>query len=344
MPGPNYTIFLRAQPLPALVLEAYAWPAKDPSETLVYAVDGLIWLAVNKMTLVSFTVAVNATLAVLGSGLMTSQGTATGVWLRLSGGMSGSTPTIVIHMQLLDEYGDPCIRVVTVALPIAIQTPGRLAFYPTSPVTLAPGATWYASFRGTFQIAPAWSLLATTEPANADTFYLNGGNVSIASNTTFFPGSSLNLAVGDLWTDGGTVICNGNPGLPTDADNPAVGTLVYNGGLLSLARRTVVPQSPLLLPSGATWYNSYRGASAIVPVWAALPTSEPANADAFWWNGGVLSIASNTTFLSSIPDGLPLGSLSNDGGIVLAAGNPGLPTSSLIPGTLLYTGGTLTLA
>lgn len=320
-------------PVPGFfVVPLLQWTDKRPLDFEDFALDLALWLADDADTIAS------VTCGTLQSGLQVGAASMAGtiVSTYLRAGIVGTVYTVDFVVTATSG------RVIDV--PVAVRCVAGLASFPTSPVLLAPGAIWLAAFRNSFQIVPVWSALPTTEPANSDLFYLNGGTVSIASNTTLLPTGPTGLAVGDIWNDGGTIICNGNPGLPTDASGSPAGTLVYNGGVLSLARSTTPAQSPLMLAAGATWFNAYRGASAVVPVWAALPTSEPANADAFYINGGILSIASNTTYLPSIPDGLPLGGIWNDGGLVMSAGNPGLPTSSFIHGTLLYNGGTLSLA
>lgn len=309
------------------------WIDKRPLDYEDFSLDMSAWLTDDADTVAS------VTCGTLQAGLQVGAASKAGsvVSTMLRAGIVGTTYSV----GFVVTGASGCVIDVSVS----VRCVAGLSAFPTSPVLLVPGATWFAAYRNSFQTVPAWSALPTAEPPNADLFWLNGGSVSIPSNTTLLPSGPSGLAVGDLWNDGGMVVCNGNPGLPTDASGSPDGTLVYNGGVLSLARSVAVAQSPILLSAGAAWFNSYRGAPAIVPVWAALPTSEPANADAFYLNGGsVLSIASNTTYLPSIPDGLPTGGIWNNGGTVMAAGNPGLPTSSATPGTLLYNGGALTLA
>jgi hypothetical protein len=103
-----------------------------------------------------------------------------------------------------------------------------------------------------------------------------------------------------------------------------------------------VPTSPVLLAPNRAWFNAFRGTMATAPNWGALPTSQPIEPDAFWLNGGVVSIASNSSYLPSSPPAT-IGDLWNNGGVVVCNGNPGLPVSSGVTGTLLYNFGPLTV-
>lgn len=103
-----------------------------------------------------------------------------------------------------------------------------------------------------------------------------------------------------------------------------------------VAGLSTFPTSPVLLASGAVWYNAARNYFPTVPVWAALPTSQPGNLDGFWLNGGVVNISPASTFLPTSNAGLAIGDLWNNGGVVSCNGNPGLPTSSITSGDLVY--------
>jgi hypothetical protein len=199
------------------------WPDKRPLDVLDYSLDLASWLADAGDTITS----------------VTARTSTPGLRIALSGaGFSGTVCTVFLTGGIGDKiYGVDLVVVTTNGLTedfsIAIRVDGFAPLFPTSPVLLMPGATWYAPSNNSFQIVPVWSALPTTEPLNADSFFLNGGIVAIPSNTTLLPNKPLNLLLGDLWDNGGTVMCNGNPGLPTASTTP--GTLLYNGGTLSIS-------------------------------------------------------------------------------------------------------------
>lgn len=116
---------------------------------------------------------------------------------------------------------------------IRLLGPNDIARLPTSPILVAPGGAWFNAFRQQFFGVPEWSLLPTTEPADADQFFLLGNEIRIPSNSTFLPRDPTGLGLGGIWNDGGIVIANGNPGLPTSSLIP--GLLIYIGGPIALS-------------------------------------------------------------------------------------------------------------
>lgn len=200
------------------------WPNKRPVEYLDFSLDLALWVA----DLGTDTIA-SVTMGTLQSGLQVTPigsgfvGSVCSMMLR--GGIAGTTYTVdIVVTTIAGDVAD---------FPVQIAVVPGLTTFPTSPVLLVAGATWYNAYRKSFLVVPSWSALPATEPTTADQLWNDGGVVALPANSTLLPPTSAGLNPGDLWSNRGLVSLMQPSGLPTTSG--ATGTLWDNGSTLSIA-------------------------------------------------------------------------------------------------------------
>jgi hypothetical protein len=203
----------------ATVANPLIWPAKRPLDYEDFSLDLTMYCFDAGDTL--------AAASTQQSGLLAGNPVISGytVTVMLAGGLGGTLYTVDVIATTVGG------RQIDVPVQIYVL-PGGPAF-PTSPLLLPPGQYWYSAFSNTFQAAPVWGALPRYQPTDVTAFWINGGELTISPATTLIPAFATGLAAGAIWCDGGVVIANGNPGLPTSAG--ATGTLYYNNGPIGIS-------------------------------------------------------------------------------------------------------------
>lgn len=210
-----------AAPQPNYPLKPLVWLPKQARDDLIFALELSAWLADINDTIASIQVSSDINSIYLANAAFSGSLCT----VEVAAGNPNISYTVYFIVYTTGGY--------SAEFPVTLSVlPGSLLF-PTSPVMLLPGVKWLNKTTWTLPIVPVWTGLPTIAPSDKTAFYWNNNVLSIAPDTPYLPSSATGLALGDLWNNGGVVMCNGNPGLPTYSATH--GILLYNGGTLTLS-------------------------------------------------------------------------------------------------------------